>query len=215
MAWHRHSIEPLHTATGRYYDTPLGRVPSVTTVLGRTAIRHEQDAWVRQVGISEARRRTAEAVARGRAFHLEMQEHLQRGIPGTSAFFRSVQPFVARIDAIQLVEGTVWHRDGFAGTVDCVASVNGVLSVIDWKTSSKKKPSDAVRDERLQVAAYRHAVQALYHVEVKQGFVVFALPDQQAHVLPLLDLDRLYEVFLQRLHAVPSQTTADPAALSD
>lgn len=212
MTLPRYTIEPQHESGARYYQTPLGKLPSVTTILDKTANKPDLREWVKQVGQSEAQRRTLEAVARGRSFHREMEEFLTVGQPGSSTFFRSVQPFLSRVDAVALVEGTVWHRDGFAGTVDCVAYVDGVLSVIDWKTTSRKKASDAIGDERLQVAAYRAAVQALYGVEVTQGFLVFALPDQQAHVVALDDLDSRYQAFLLRLGRCRFHSPADAVA---
>lgn len=43
---------------------------------------------------------------------------------------------------------------GYAGTVDCVAKVNGIITVVDYKTTSKLNP----RKVGLQLAAYRQAL---------------------------------------------------------
>ena len=43
---------------------------------------------------------------------------------------------------------------GYAGTVDCVAKVNGIVTVVDYKTTSKLNP----RKVGLQLAAYRQAL---------------------------------------------------------
>ena len=49
-------------------------------------------------------------------------------------------------------EHIVWSIDGFAGTLDCVAELNGKLYLVDFKTSN------AIYDEYImQVAAYAHA----------------------------------------------------------
>lgn len=199
MNLQRYKIEPEHDAGARYYPTPLGRLPSVTTVLDGTSSKRDLQPWFKQVGESEARLRVRLAAERGRSFHHEMETHLTGGSTGSSAYFRSVQRFLSRMDAVALVEGTLWHPDGFAGTVDCVAQVDGVWSVIDWKTTTRQKPNEAISDERLQVAAYRAALQSLYGLVIPQGFLVFALPDEQAHVLPLPDLDALYASFTHRL----------------
>jgi len=66
------------------------------------------------------------------------------------------------------VEQVVWSRTfGYAGTLDLLAEVEGVLTVIDWKTGK------AVYGEaHLQNAAYRKAVREMGHGDPKQGLIL-------------------------------------------
>lgn len=66
------------------------------------------------------------------------------------------------------VEQVVYSKQyGYAGTLDLLAEVNGVLTVIDWKTG-KAVYSEA----HLQNAAYRWAIREMGHGDPRQGIVV-------------------------------------------
>jgi hypothetical protein len=66
------------------------------------------------------------------------------------------------------VEQVVYSKEySYAGTLDLVAEVNGVLTVIDWKTGK------AVYGEaHLQNAAYRHAFREMGHGSPDRGLIV-------------------------------------------
>jgi hypothetical protein len=67
-----------------------------------------------------------------------------------------------------LVEQVVWsktHR--YAGTLDLLAEVNGILTVVDWKTGKAIYP-----EAFLQNAAYRHAIREMGHGDPKAGMIV-------------------------------------------
>lgn len=184
----------------RYYNTPIGRLPSVTTILRATEDQPGLDAWRSRVGPVYAARIAAHARERGVAFHEEMEAYLQGGRPATggSPYLESVRPFLQRLGEVALVEGSVWHPLGFAGCVDCVAWVDGVLSIIDWKTTSSPKLEHWVTDQHLQVAAYRAAVEDRYKVEIQRSFVVFALAYEEAQVFETMDLDGEWTEFVER-----------------
>lgn len=66
------------------------------------------------------------------------------------------------------VEQVVYSKKyGYAGTLDLLAEVNGVLTVIDWKTGKA-----VYAEAHLQNAAYRQAVTEMGHGEPQQGIVV-------------------------------------------
>lgn len=58
--------------------------------------------------------------------------------------------------------------NGFAGSIDCIATVDfedgrgPVPTLLDWKTAAKRKRDDRIGNYRMQLAAYRAAVQATY-----------------------------------------------------
>jgi hypothetical protein len=66
------------------------------------------------------------------------------------------------------IEQTVWSKThGFAGTMDLLAEVNGVLTVVDWKTGKAIYP-----EAYLQNAAYRNALREMGHGDPVQGIIV-------------------------------------------
>ncbi len=79
------------------------------------------------------------------------------------------------------VEQVIWSETyGYAGTLDLLAEVNGVLTVLDWKTG-KAVYSEA----HLQNAAYRQAIREMGHGDPQQGLIVR---------LPKVDTDPDFEV---------------------
>lgn len=184
----------------RHYHTPIGRLPSVTTILRATSDLSNLNAWRNRVGASHAARVSVQARERGVAFHEEMAAYFKGGCPetGGSVYLESVRPFLKRVGDVALVEGAVWHPSGFAGCVDCVAWVDGVPSIIDWKTTSTPKRDQWVTEQHLQVAAYRAAVEARYEVEIQRSFVVFALDEADAQVFETIDPDEEWAEFLER-----------------
>src|SRR5579864_332776 len=68
----------------------------------------------------------------------------------------------------------------FAGTLDLFAEVNGVPTVIDWKTGKK-----VYAEAHLQNAAYRHALREMGHGDPQAGMIVR---------LPKVETDPEFEV---------------------
>ena len=202
-------IQPNHTwiGTKRHYVTPEGEIlPGVTTILEKTKTnRAALDAWKVRIGEAEADRIKTSAAARGTAMHSAIEAHLLRepykvceiAIP----YIQSIFPILSRVTNVQLVEGAVWHPNGFAGSVDCVAEYNGELSIIDWKTSDKPKKPNWIEDYFLQSAAYCAAVNRLYDLRIGRIVIVLAIPNQLAQVFTVNGATLLdyWELFNERL----------------
>jgi hypothetical protein len=96
------------------------------------------------------------------------------------------------------VEQVVYsEQHGYAGTLDLLAEVEGVPSVIDWKTG-KAIYSEA----HLQNAAYRQAVREMGHGDPRQGLIV-RLPkvetDPHFEVVPALPERACFDKFLSAM----------------
>ncbi len=94
-----------------------------------------------------------------------------------------------------LVEQTVYSlTHGYAGTMDLLAEVNGVLTLVDFKTG-KAVYSEA----HLQNAAYRFALREMGHGDTKQGVIV-RLPknevDPDPEIVTCDDEAECLEIFL-------------------
>lgn len=67
-----------------------------------------------------------------------------------------------------MVEFTILsHKYGYAGTADLLAEVNGVLTLVDWKTGKA-----VYREAHLQNAAYRQAVREMGLGDPQQGLIL-------------------------------------------
>ena len=149
--------------TGRQYCTPDGsRYPSVTTVLGilsEDGIR----AWRARVGEVEANRVSRIASSRGIQVHNVIEKYLRNDetyLEGASLIaqnnFKSIQPLLdKRIGKIHHLEVPLYSDHlKIAGRVDCIAEWDGVLSVVDWKTSGRIKTHDDIHSYFIQKACY-------------------------------------------------------------
>ena len=66
-----------------------------------------------------------------------------------------------------------------AGTVDCIAEWKGVLSVIDFKTSSKIKKEEDIQDYFAQCTAYALMYEERIGIPVDQIVILMAVEAQK------------------------------------
>jgi len=96
-------------------------------------------------------------------------------------------------------EAKLYNRyDHYAGTVDCVAIVNGVNTIIDWKTSKGIYP-----EYHLQVASYAQAWEDISGEQVDQTIVLRldkATGRYQVGAKSRREWVENYELFLAALH---------------
>ena len=144
----------------RFYVTPEGKkYPSITTVLsGRN--NEGLVKWRESVGSEVANNIMRGAAKRGTAVHTLVENYLnneelskQDVLP--VALFTLLKPELDNINNIRIQEGGLYSDFyGVAGRVDCIADYKGVLSVIDFKTSTREKKEEWVENYFIQGAAY-------------------------------------------------------------
>jgi len=67
----------------------------------------------------------------------------------------NIVPLLDKIDNIRTNESRLFSKElGIAGTVDCVAEYDGVLSIIDFKTKRSDRKEEWIVDNFLQATAY-------------------------------------------------------------
>lgn len=150
-------------STGRTYVTPQGnRYPSITSVLGILSKDHIR-AWRHRVGEEEANRVSRVAAGRGTSVHSLVEDYLdnkeldlEKAMPNASAAFRAIQPILdERLNDICIQEAPLYSDHlKVAGRCDIVAKFDGVLSVVDIKTSSRVKTAEDIPNYFMQEAAY-------------------------------------------------------------
>jgi len=159
-------LQPLvseEVAGKRHYITPNGmKVPSVTTVLGHFK-KEKINEWRNRIGHEEAQKITNRASTRGTKFHNLLEKYVsnehsmmfENVMPDMKQAFRDIQPTLDRIDNIHYIESPLWsERIGLAGRTDVIAEFDGVLSIIDFKTSLKPKKEEWIDNYFEQGTAY-------------------------------------------------------------
>ena len=146
----------------RYYDTPDGTLISITSLL-KNFTPEGIIEWREAVGEEVANEVMRAAADRGSKVHKIIENCLSNksendlvGNYGELAarMFSQMIPALDKIDRIRALEkGLYSTRFGIAGRVDCIAEYDKELTVIDFKTSTRK------RDERNET----HLVQASFY----------------------------------------------------
>ena len=171
----------------RHYVTPSGELyPSITTVLGELSKAAIQK-WRKRVGETEANKISGKASRRGTKLHSvceayiqNKEEYLNGETPHIVELFKTIEPFFERINNIQGVELALYSDHfGIAGRTDCIAEFDGVLSVIDYKTSNKIKKKEWCEKFFAQGAFYGIAYEELTSIPVPQVVIIIAVENEQ------------------------------------
>ena len=155
-------IKQININGVRHYDTPDGTLISITTLLKNFTPEGILE-WRKAVGEDVANEVMRAAADRGSKVHKIIENCLSNkpendlvGNYGELAarMFSQMVPALDKIDRIRALEkGLYSTRFGIAGRVDCIAEYDKELTVIDFKTSTRK------RDERNET----HLVQASFY----------------------------------------------------
>ena len=167
----------------RVYETPDGSYyPSVTTITGQMN-KKAINEWRARVGEKVANQITKQASARGTSIH-KLCEHYILGtmddvkiMPSNKEMFSSMANHLAEtIGKVYAVEGFLYSDFlRAAGQVDMIAEYNGVLSVVDFKTSKKKKNPDWIENYFVQEAAYSFMFEERTQLQVGQLVTVIGV----------------------------------------
>lgn len=168
----------------RRYVAPTGeRYPSVTTVLadyGKEGIME----WRKKVGEEKANEISRKATTRGTSVHKALELYLKNEdisslemLPNVkSLFVRMKAELDGKVNNIHCLEDRLYsHTLKLAGTVDCIAEHNGVLSVIDFKTSVRLKKKENIGNYFMQCAAYAQMFTEMTSLPITQVIVLIGV----------------------------------------
>jgi genome maintenance exonuclease 1 len=176
----------------RYYQLPDGtRLPSVTTVIGAKGKQAIME-WRKRVGEEEANKISKQASGRGTNVHTLCERYLNNEplgeiMPDAKAMFLPLKPILNRINNIHYQECTLWSVNlGMAGRVDCIGEFDGVLSVIDFKTSKRIKKREDIDNYFAQCVAYACMYEELIGTGIDQIVIIMAVDNED----PLIFIEK-------------------------
>ena len=155
-------LKRKNTDKGRRYETPSGALyPSVTTILSHKSKPFIQE-WRKRVGAKEADRISRVASVRGTKIHTLCEDALNNKEEDVSKLslldqemYKEFRPLLNDIDNIRCLEATMYSDHlRLGGQADCIAEYKGKLSVIDFKTSTKRKTRSNCYNYFIQCSAY-------------------------------------------------------------
>tara|TARA_Y100001937_G_C7058118_1_gene302418 strand:- start:119 stop:811 length:693 start_codon:yes stop_codon:yes gene_type:complete len=166
--------------------------PSITSVL---SIRQKEGLleWRKKVGEQVANHVMIQAANRGTAVHNMVEDYLnnvdldqvekykKQFLP--RMMFNVLKPELSRINNIRLQEAQMFSTDyTVAGRCDCIAEYDGVLSVIDFKTSTKEKAEDWIENYFIQGSAYAQMFKEHFAEEVTQVVILITTEEGTTQV---------------------------------
>lgn len=173
--------------SGRRYITPDGAAyASITTILGSIGKEHLK-AWRENVGEAEANRICHHAATRGTAMHEIVERYLDNkpdyflpsDMPHTRALFNSIRPILDQHITEVILQECPLYSDALrtAGRVDLVANYDGTLSIVDFKTSRRRKTSEDISNYFQQATAYAIMFEERTGMKIKQIVIIMAVDD--------------------------------------
>ena len=185
-----------------YEDQETKKIyPSITSVL---SIRQKEGLikWRKSVGEEVANHVMIQAANRGTAVHNMVEDYLnnidleqvdkykKQFLP--RMMFNVLKPELSKINNIRLQEAAMFSTDyTVAGRVDCIAEYDGVLSIIDFKTSTKEKQEDWIENYFIQGSAYAEMYKEHFGEEPTQVVILITTEEGTTQVFVKRKIDYL------------------------
>ena len=175
--------------------------PSITSVL---SIRDKKGLheWRQKVGEEVANHVMIQAANRGTAVHNMVEDYLnnvdleqvdkykKQFLP--RMMFNVLKPELSKINNIRLQEAQMFSSDyTVAGRVDCIAEYDGVLSIVDFKTSTKEKNESWIENYFIQGSAYAEMFKEHFGEEVTQIVILIVTEEGTTQVFKKNKVDYL------------------------
>ena len=169
----------------RFYETPEGkRYPSVTAVLGKMMDKSALEAWRKRVGEDEAIRVSTRASTRGTNVHTMCENYvlghdIDTSMPHNMMMFNQIKKVLdEKVDMIRATECTLFSDHlKLAGSCDLIANYDDRLSIIDYKTSAKRKRKDWIEGYFLQASLYSYMLWEMTDILVKDIVIIIGVDD--------------------------------------
>ena len=185
-----------------YEDQETKKIyPSITSVL---SIRQKEGLlkWRKNVGEQVANHVMIQAANRGTAVHNMVEDYLnnvdltqvdkykKQFLP--RMMFDVLKPELSKINNIRLQEAQMFSENyTVAGRVDCIAEYDGVLSIIDFKTSTKEKNEDWIENYFIQGSAYAEMYKEHFGEEPTQVVILITTEEGTTQVFKKNKVDYL------------------------
>jgi genome maintenance exonuclease 1 len=194
----------------RHYVLPDGttKLKSVTTIISEKSDKTALYEWRKRVGDEEANRISTQAARRGTSIHkiaeryVLNEENIYRDeMPINVETFKSIQNILDdHVDNILGVELPLYSKAlKCAGRTDLVAEYDGVLSIIDFKTSRKPKKLEWIENYLLQSTVYSMMFEWTYKFSVPQFVIIIAVDDEKTPQTFVMErskyVERVLEIF--------------------
>ena len=185
-------LETITIDRKRFYITPQENYyPSITTVLS-TRRKEGLMEWRKKVGDKVANYVAAKAATRGTKVHHMCEDYLnnvsldypKKWEKHEKDFFPLCLFNQLRDKALENISDIYAQECGLysdkymvAGRVDCIAKYKGILSIIDFKTSTKERSDAWNENYYIQGSAYAEMITELTGIDISQIVILVLTED--------------------------------------
>lgn len=189
-------LEKKEVAGQRFYITPDGTFPSVTTVTGHEKKQFFSE-WRKNNPIESER-----VCSRGNRLHSIIEKYLLNEKLDLSLvddnerdLFLTLKPEIDKINNIRCLEFPLWSKTlELAGRVDCIAEYNRELSVIDFKGSTKPKFKKDIKNYFTQATAYALMWQEQTGEKIKKIKILISSEDGTCQIFEENTIDYVFSL---------------------
>ena len=170
----------------RVYDFNGSRLPSVTTILGKTKNQQFLKDRKAKVGEERAEQIKNHSSRRGTSMQKFLESHVTGiGYDDLTEIGQEAKPMAQKVIEIGLTpveeyygSEIMLHYPGlYAGSTDLVCVHNGMDTIIDFKQSNRAKRKEWIDDYYMQIAAYCMAHDYVHKSNIQQGIIMICTPD--------------------------------------
>ena len=194
----------------RNYDVAGQRLPSVTTILGKTKDDTFLKDWIKKKGEKEAEKIKIASATRGTSMHKYLENYvLGKGYEDLTPLGQETKCMAQKVIEVGLApvsgffgsEVTLYYPGLYAGSTDLVGIHNDKETVIDFKQANRPKKEEWIGDYKLQAAAYAMAHDQVHGSNIEQCVIMVCTPDlyYQEFKIDGLNLRKAKHDFLKRL----------------
>jgi genome maintenance exonuclease 1 len=194
----------------RNYEVAGFKLPSVTTVLGKTKDTSFLDSWIKRKGKTEAERIKNESSTRGTSMHKYLENYvLGKGYEDLTDLGQETKRMAEKVIEVGLApvseyfgsEVTLYYPGLYAGQTDLVGLHNDKETIIDFKQANRPKKEEWIGDYKLQAGAYAMAHDYVHGSNIDQCIIMICTPDlyYQEFRIDGANLRRAKHDFLRRL----------------
>lgn len=207
-------LTKVDTPKGRLYTLPSGiQVPSVTTVLGHFSKGHIKK-WQERVGEIEADAILKRAGVRGTKFHTMMEKYLSNDktlfegvMPDMRQAFNDVKRILNLVDNIHYMEKALYSEVlGVAGRSDVIAEFANVPSIIDFKTSLKKKKEEWITNYFEQATCYSLMLEERTGIVAEQIVIIISVDGEEHPQVFVRDRNVYIDSLLDKIETYKKET---------
>ena len=194
----------------RNYDIAGYRLPSVTTILGKTKDNTFLRDWIKKKGKEEAEKIKQASATRGTSMHKYLENYvLGKGYEDLTDLGQETKRMAEKVIEVGLApvsgfygsEVTLYYPGLYAGQTDLVGIHNDKETIIDFKQANRPKREEWIGDYKLQAGAYAMAHDHVHGSNIEQAVIMVCTPDlyYQEFKIDGLNLRYAKHDFLRRL----------------